>query len=58
MREGVFPNLLRRHYLRVVHVDLIHAIVNVCTIELSEDVLPELIICHKIPTLVLAQKLI
>ena len=58
MREGVFPNLLRRHYLRVVHVDLIHTIVNVCTIELPKYVFPELIISDEIPTFVLAEELI
>jgi hypothetical protein len=49
----ILASLLRWDDLDVVHVDLVDSVVVLSPIELSEDLLAELVVTHEVPWLML-----
>jgi hypothetical protein len=58
MGECLFPCLLWRYNLGVVHVDLIHSVVDLTSIELSEDMLSEIVVTREISCIMTSEYLI
>ena len=50
--------LLRRDYLHIVHVDLIHSVVMLRPVELSENLFSKLVVGLEVPGLMLPDKLV
>lgn len=56
--ERLLSCLLGRHDQRVIHVYLVHAIVQIRPIQLPIDKFPDLIIAHEVAALVLPDQLV
>lgn len=58
MGEWLLSCLLGRHDLRVIHVYLVHAIVQIRPVQLPINKLPDLIIAHEVTALMLPDQLV